>query len=91
MSIGKGTLSWKLGSKGEESWEDCQPFKGKPVKGAVCPGRERHSVGCFEEQTWGFLGILLDGKAKGKKECKDVRSLATRDSREAGLRKWLPR
>ena len=43
MSIGKGTLSWQLGrkdSKGEESWEDCQPFKGKPVKGAVYPGRE---------------------------------------------------
>ena len=39
----------------------------------------------------GFLGILLDSKAKEKKECQDVRSLATRDSREAGLRKWLPR
>ena len=34
----------------------------------------------------GFLGILLDSKAKEKKECQDMRSLATRDSREGGLR-----
>ena len=39
----------------------------------------------------GFLGILLDSKAKEKKECQDMRSLATRDSQEGGLRKWLPR
>lgn len=36
-----------------------------------------------------FLGMLLDSKAKEKKECQDVRSLATRGSWEAGLRKWL--
>ena len=67
MRIGKGTLSWQLGrkdSKGEESWEDCQPFKDKPVKGAVYPGREtlvgmgqswllwRTETGTFWECCW---------------------------------------
>lgn len=74
MSIGKGTLSWQLGRKdckGEESWADCQPFKGKPVKGAICPGREMlvgtGRCGCFEEQRRRLSGNSAGQQGQGEK------------------------